>query len=310
MGTIRCLLFLALAGAIIYLVFVAAVNVFDKKIDYFNINPSPQTNYKLITLEYPQPPSNAITQIDIDVGAGGKLSTHLPLLSVQILLSYEGYLSERKKVNVTATGVVYNEGKTEVISLVGHNMQTMAYGHYVSIGFEGTSPYNESDQNAFSTGEFIINLEEAPNDTLQSIILKKSVLVNSSLPKYPEITWETQGDYYPYVVVYFNNSSSVRSTFTDYKIHVSGTDIEQQEKYSRINTSLTIVLFVFSLVASMELLSRAFPKSCLGTERTTRDSEDTGDKTTDKGITSPEKQQPDTKDLPPPAVKQKKGKHR
>jgi hypothetical protein len=254
--------FVILTIGILVMIFVAAVNIFDVKVDTFGINPSTHTNYKLIPLIHPASFSKSIQTAHMDTN--GKYVLDFPILSLDILLSYNGYLVEGTPVNVSALGHVYGDSKNDILSEI-QNDQPMTVdqllspstkippGHYISIGFEGATIFNQLET-APPTGELLVNLHETEANSTP-IFYQRRVMQNFTLPK-RQITWENQGDYSPYVIIYYKNGTASRIVFDDYKIHVVGSDVLQQEKYSRINTSITIVLFFFSVIASIELLVR------------------------------------------------------
>jgi len=287
-------LFVIFSLAVMLMIIVAAVNIFDIQTDQFNINPSPVSNYKIVYLSYPSMNAQLI-----DAGANNTVR-NLPLLTVEILLQYNGYLTEKKQINVTALGFVYGDGKKEIV-----NNFEGTDGHNIYIGFEGATSYNESETD-YVDGAFPINLYELQYEPSSIGYFKKGIMKNFSLPVH-SITWEMQGDYYPYITICYANNTIQNVRFEDYKIHVSGSDIEQQEKYSRINTSLTIVLFFFSLIASIELLSRFFFISFGSSENNPKNAENNAhgrtqdtttteyDPTTERSTNPPVKQNKKTK---------------
>lgn len=284
--------------------FVAAINILDVKVDTFNINPSTQTNYITLYLSYPSLDAKSIQLMD--VGAG-YTPTNLPLLSVEILLAYDGYLTEKKEVTVKAFGIVYGDGKKEIWSCLSDtpNMpKSPEYRHNILIGFEGASPSNESQEQYNLNGEFVTTLNEASNDTQRVLFIKKSAMKDLPIPSH-SMTWETQGDYYPYITVYFLNGTSSHIPYSNYKIHVNTPDIERQDRYSRINTSLTIVLFFLSLLASIELLTQLFPKYWLNKLGTGGDSEYPKNSTADQTQKSTEEKKSHPEKSDNPSTKQK-----
>lgn len=73
------------------------------------------------------------------------------------------------------------------------------------------------------------------------------------------ISWFTQGDFHPILVIRFNSGSSpIVQSYENYQIHVSSSDVLSQERYNRIDTALSVALFAFTLIGSTDLIIRVW----------------------------------------------------
>lgn len=265
-----------------------------------NSNYSSQQNHHTIHLSYPHTVSpTTFTAFNV----GDNKIENLPLATVDVCLLYQGALAEGTKVDVSAVGFVYPDGLNVMnpASLTDKTGMVTKWDHSITIGFEGATPYDLSiAQFQTPQGEFPVLLNEA--DSLQM-----RECSNNALPVYQTIKWDLQGDYSPFVIVGYSNKTVISHTYTNSKIHVSGKDIIQQENYARINTWLAIVLFVFTLIMSGELLYKLRPdfiSQLFGIECDT----DTNKETTNGTPPSSDinQQVPKQSDISPPKNKQKK----
>ncbi|WP_424733125.1 hypothetical protein [Methanoregula sp.] len=185
----------------------------------------------------------------------------LPLLSVDICLQYNGTLAEGTKVNVSAVGFLYPDGqKVNIPSIfvAGSQNKENIVNNPVWVGFEGASLYNESNANFLTpNGEAPVALEAVDASMLRIPRWSDS---GSLWPYYQSITWDIQGDYHPYLIVLFNNGTDTSEYYSDYTVHVSGSDVIQQENYARISTWLAVILFFFTVIASLPILWGLTPK--------------------------------------------------
>jgi len=184
--------------------------VFDWKIDFLNINPSDKPNPpKLMVLDYP--PSGPTGPM-IVIGENGMTGVSL---SVDVYLTYTGTLATGTIVDLATIGFLYPEGQQKI--------------DWVSVGFEGSSYYLATSN---TPAQFRPQLENSDAYT-QSI----------DAPILGTITWDTQGDYYPFIILNFKNGSApltVNYQDQNHKIHVSGSDVVQQEYYNRKNTAIIV----------------------------------------------------------------------
>ena len=240
------------------------VNIWDIKVDFLSINPSEQTHTQLMHLFYPPPTSTSVPLMYADLGSGELQNPEN--LSVEVFLQYNGILAEGTPVKVYLSGFVYPNSENTITGFYHLTTNTIT-PNAILVGFEGASLQNASS-NPFSTEpEIFLELEKSD----KIIFAKESDI--ESLPVAQVITWHTEGDYSPYIVIpsgNINKSVPLTIEYPNNKIHVSGSDIIQQEKYSRINTWLTIVLFFFTLIISFEYLYKLNPElisKILGIER-------------------------------------------
>lgn len=280
--------------------FVAIVNILDWKVDFLNINPSEQSHTKTVYLTYP--PTHHEPFNLIDEGGGGDIINPL-LFSVDIFLQYDGVLTEGSKVDIAAVGWVYPNGEKELPIIKDEYGEV---GRMVAVGFEGASPYNPLFRNQSDyAGQINVRLQ---NVQIRQMFDPKYVKM---LPKLKNITWENQGDFEPYITFVSSNYTVVTVSYPNYKIHVSGADVKRQERYARIQTSLTIVLFFFTVIASIGLLVPLIPKRWfkqLGFDVNENDPKNSENATPDnnKTGTKTESPPPQIPHNPPPKPKKKR----
>jgi len=234
---------------------IGIVNILDYKVDFLNINPHDNHIYKYIDLYYPQ--SSSVGPI-VQNFPSQKISNQ-PLFNVHILLSYDGDLIEGKEVDVIAVGYANPDGQkllapspslNRIISYEGQKIDTK---YLVIAGINGAEQFNEFEGLIqFSRGQFPVEMNDN-NDPLHRKIFRLTDYENFS-KMHNSIVWNTEGDYSPYIVFIDSNETLNVIQFPDYKIHVSGSEVEKQERYSRINTSLTIALFCFTIIQIMLVL--------------------------------------------------------
>ncbi len=249
---------------ILFLSATVIANYFDIKVDFLNINPSDQHHEKYIDLYYPQ---NSMVSI-FETLPGGDIE-NLPLFSVHILLLYDGELIEGKKVDVIAVGYVYPDGQ-KLLSPPEKIVQTVKYydsqgnGEEVDLnyivlgGIEGAEHYQDSEAILpFSRGRFPVLMHDY-NNTQKLRIFRLTEEQKGSRP-HATITWNTQGDYSPFIIFVDSNKTINSIKYSEFKVHVSGSEVAKQEKYARISTWLAIVLFFFTLIESISYLRRLNP---------------------------------------------------
>jgi len=245
-----------LAILIVYMSVVAVANIIDWKVDFFSINPSEQHHSQVITLFYPPSPVTNSMPLQQYYPISGDIGD-TENFSVNILLQYDGTLAEGTPVNVTVLGSIYPKGYGFVTGLIDKNTNVI-YPYTITTGFEGAIIPNGS-YDFFGTGK-----AELP--TKLQIGGKDVVLANQSssekLPVSYTITWETQGDYSPYLEIPCYSSGvyqTITVPYSDYKVYVASSDVIRQENYSRIQTALTIVLFIFTLISGIDYVIFQLP---------------------------------------------------
>jgi hypothetical protein len=244
--------FVGLCFLITILTIISVAQYYDYKIDFIGINPSEPMRYQTVTLLYPE------TAPDIPINDNRGNPVNLPLFSINIGLQYNGTLSEGSTVYVSSVGCIYPEGRKDIIqaTLFDQYNKMTVQNYSVVFGFEGAS-LRRLPETIFDTphGEFPIDFINA--DRLQ--IYPESSL--STWPMRQAIVWNNQGDYHPYTIISFKNGTTVYVPYQRAVIHVDGLDVIRQERYSRINTWLAIVIFFFTVVTSFTLLYQLRPKT-------------------------------------------------
>jgi hypothetical protein len=189
-------------------------------------------------------------------------SENNPLMSVSIFLQYQGTLSEESKVDVAAEGIIDQNNASMIQGVDEYNHKISNFTGYntsgildyaVVGGFTGAAQYNESGPiEQLPRGQFWINL--VPGNPSSEYYDIDSSMTGNKFPFIQEIKWYTQGDYYPYLTIFYTNGSEHTIEYPDYKIHVAGSDIIQQEKYTKITTALTIILLVFTVITTLNYI--------------------------------------------------------
>lgn len=192
---------------IAFFVFQLVVNFLDIKMDVINPSAEQTTIEYTNSIYYDYPSSPDVPHITIDENG---TSHGLPLFSLTITYSYNDILAEGTTFYLTASGSLYPEGQQTI--------------DRVDVGYDGASFADGSFRNYPPL--FTANLYDA--DYLSMVAPPSGeVLV---LP----IRWNTQGDYYPYIVItYKNGSVPTTVNLIDGKVHVFGLDIVLQEEYNR-----------------------------------------------------------------------------
>jgi hypothetical protein len=257
---IKNIFFFLLVAIILFLTATVIANYFDYKVGFLDINPPDKHTDKYIDLYYP--PSSQIPIVE-KLPSGDIVN--LPLFTVHILLRYNGTLTEGSKVDIIAKGYAYPEGQKLLSAPIGLNRNTklenqpIEMKYIVLAGFEGSSKnYDESSAiMPFSRGEFLVFMEDYNNTAIHRLFRLKDYDV---VPPVQSITWDTQGDYSPYITFVSSNRTIITAQYPDYKIHVSGSEVVKQERYARISVLLAIVLFFFTLIQSISYLCKLNPE--------------------------------------------------
>jgi hypothetical protein len=236
----------------ILIIFLALVNGFVGLYVFFNVldwknpvfNPPDKTRYSEALLSYP--PAQGP-----EIRFNGSEFT----LNVMPLLSWNGTLVENGPVSMHAIGSI--------------SSQEIPYVRDVIIAYEGATSYYSNNTAMMTTPAFGItlfpNASYIPKDILP---LSFDAGLTTNLTKGVLLTWQSEGDYYPMIVVNWSNYTipPLIQSYPDFRIHVNSYGVVQQERYSRINNVLTIAIFVFAFVESILLIAKALPKRWLGEE--------------------------------------------
>ena len=147
-------------------------------------------------------------------------ATTTPYFSADIFLRYYGTLTERQPVYVSTGGFVYPPDGQKLIGT-----KNPSFNYSVLVGYTGASLYNETISNPavpFIGGQTYAPLVENSTPQISSIPVD---LPQSLFPWNQIITWDVQGDYYPYIMIKFSNGTEITQTYPDYKIHINGYDV-------------------------------------------------------------------------------------
>jgi hypothetical protein len=233
--SIKVLTIIALIVLNGYIAFYIYANLRDWKITALNINPPDKAYQTVLTVTYPPSTKGPILYINASI------------IWFEILINYTGEIAERQPVTVWAYGTLSPEISQQI--------------HDVSIGFEGALPYVESGTVVSITPAYA-GVDLVPNATVSSNV-GLPINLGALLAGDPQtINWQVQGDYYPTITIGYNSVYYVNYTvqnYPDFRIHVSASDVVQQEKYSKINTALSIALVLFAFVESLNFIARFVP---------------------------------------------------
>jgi hypothetical protein len=164
-------------------------------------------------------------------------------LEINVTLQYQGILTENTPVNVSANGNLYD-----------FNFPMK----FLSVGFEG------ANSNVGQRGEILMR------DSLNCPRFNYPAQLDLSLEsgagymrppiatkQFGTISWDAPGDYTPFVTIWYLNNTSVTYEYPTEKIHVSGSDIAIEEKFSTINLWLTIaMLFATSVMLILAIIPK------------------------------------------------------
>jgi hypothetical protein len=203
---------------VLIIVFVYA-NIVDWKISTLNINPPEYVTdrgFPPITLP---PPNNKGQMVTDDT------------ISIELAINYSGTLGEGKLVQVSAYGT--------------YNAYVYPDIDYTAIIWNGASPYGAIGS---YTGANIQRLYPSNTHPHHSFTISLSnYLIGDSL----SLCWRVEGDYFPSIEVHFKNGTVLSEGLNqdpDYIIHVNSGVILRQENSERMNNSIGIATFSFSLV--------------------------------------------------------------
>jgi hypothetical protein len=68
------------------------------------------------------------------------------------------------------------------------------------------------------------------------------------------IMWNKPGDFEPFMVILFVNSTTVPVTFPYLPVHVNSLDVARSERYNRVNAAVSIALVLFAFVEGYGIL--------------------------------------------------------
>lgn len=219
---------LIVAVAFAFLVFLNVLmevyvyaNITDWKIDLLNINPSEKTNerhFPVMTF----PPSE---------GSGFYIGNpNNTMIFEHMSLKYAGTLAENRPVEMSVIGTLSPEFAEKIDS--------------VHVYFEGALPYPLSS-GTYSAG-WGISLHPTLNEQATDISLGAFLIGEPTI-----ITWQVQGEYYPSITIFFKNFSQTLQSYErhkDFSVYISASDLIEQQKTNRINTSISVAVLFFAFV--------------------------------------------------------------
>lgn len=221
------------------------LNFLNVKNDVLSLNPTDKPNQKSIHLIYPSAEPEMFWVLN-------RSNQNSPqTLAFNITLQYQGILTEKTKVNVTTVGVVHNLAPIE----------------FVMVGFEHANPTNGEIfmPNLYYTSSIDRNRPENKNLPPDKVLINDPSLNNHDTDgTYVEtIYWDEQGDYSPFITIYYENETHETILYPTQQIQVISPDIILQERYARTNTWISIALFVFTIVTILPIMSNLLPKRYL-----------------------------------------------
>jgi hypothetical protein len=237
------------------LTLVSVLIVFSLSIILDLSNHQPENPHvKYVHLDYP---SDIILPASVYTHEG--ILDNPLLFSADIYLIYDEPLVEGTIVTVKGVGLLYPNGQKVIGSFKNNNTGEIFHNAAIG-GFREAFSFNKSsphDTKYNFNGAFPILFKNSSMPL--AVIPDKDIQL---LPIIQQIHWENQGDYLLYVLFPYSNGTSRIFLFDDNKIHVNGPEIMWQEKFSEINTWLSIVLLVFTVITTIKLLSKMGRKMC------------------------------------------------
>lgn len=155
---------------------------------------------------------------------------------VVVTIEYSDLLIEREPVTISAIGTLSPKTAENISS--------------VSVGFNGALEYSNNPvpiAPIFSG----VQLNTTDNVPYTVLSLGAGLVGEKSI-----IYWSTQGDYSPSMIIWYKDSSYSIHSFENYKLHVAPYDVLIQKRNSQINTALSIALFAFAVVGSIDAMNK------------------------------------------------------
>lgn len=228
-------LFLLAVPIIVILVFFifVAINISNQNNVIQNIKEQSKIPHtKLLVLWYPPTilPQLQVLNITSPSNPQGTITTIFPF-SPLIILSWNGTLTEKTPVNITATCDLPSQWASEDKDIAS-----------IAIGIEGAQPYNPNTTiTEFSTTSFdLLILNRGTPDGNGGVWLNGTSGQNSDI-----VTFESEGDFSPTMVVsHYSTMDYTIQGYPDYKVHVFPSATVQQEQDEQI-TMATNVLTIY-----------------------------------------------------------------
>jgi hypothetical protein len=179
------------------------------------------------------------------------------LFTVDIYLIYNEPLIEGTPVTVKGVGFLYPKGQQVIGPIKDYKKGTIFHNAAIG-GFKEAISSDNTKYNIDGAFPIIFKNSSMP----ETLGPNPNPNVLEKLPVLQQIYWETQGDYSPYIYFPFVNDSFPVFLFNENKIHINGPETLWQENYSKINTWLSIVLVVFTIITTSKLLYELGCKVC------------------------------------------------
>jgi hypothetical protein len=214
---------------------------------------SPHT--QLLVLWYPPTlfPTISILNITSPENPSGTLTISLPF-SVLVILNWNGTLTEKTLVNMTAT-----------CDLPAQYASRDADIESISVGLEGAQKYEpNSSITLFSFTPFdMLTLNRGSSDGNGGVWLNGTSGEISDI-----VTFGSQGEYSPTMIIsHYSTANYTIQGYPDYKVFVNSADVVQQQKDEQIviqneaiNTNLTYIVIILAIMEGLYLLYDHFPR--------------------------------------------------
>lgn len=261
-------------------------NIIDWKIDFLNINPSETSNERHFPI-MTYPPSN---------GSGFQIvDSRTTIIFEDMYLRYKGTPTANKPFELSAIGTLDPEFAEKI--------------HSISVYFDGALPYPIGS--GTYTGSWGISLYPTMEEQNAAISLGAFLVGSPTV-----ICWQVEGDYYLSVTIRFENFTDITQKYEGYKdfcIHIDSANVLEQQKSSRITTSIAVAGAFFTFVDGSILIGRFLfkgkKKGKPSYKHSRKTMNDNSKQPTNKPESKPNKSQPYYKKLRDKSKIRKQGKN-
>lgn len=239
-------LFFVLSLIIVILSVYSMTNIVD-----LYANQPEEPHIQTIVLPYP----NTMSEV---YQGNSNVANELPskIFTIVLYLKYDEPLVEESQVQVTGYGIQYQNDQ-KLIDPGFTDFEGINYPSCAQVVFQ--SAISKTKNNAMVSGGslpvYLFNSDEQVPILFE--INQSSAFLNFlGAPNiYSEIvSWDTEGDYSPIVVIRLVNGTRLIIPYNDHKIRVNPYEVARQNNYTKINTWLAIVLFFFTIVTTAPIL--------------------------------------------------------
>jgi hypothetical protein len=207
------------------LAIAVAVNIMN--IPNSTFNPAPPTVYEFISIDYP-PTQGFLVQNN--------------LMHISVNLTTSGSFAQGQIVNVDATGSISDAFLKNIWQIAPVYMLFYGASNYAN----GSISYPIAGPN-FGGAKLMLN---QTNRYVYSYVLGSTTL---GAPR-SQIVWTVEGTFYPAVVFFWRNGTSVQVTYPEFTITIRPSDVLSNARYNRINEILSVVLVVFGFVEGTKII--------------------------------------------------------